>query len=193
MSKKKTKQPWIISEDGKSLLENFAGESERTRVIIASSFLENGLEACLRLKFKNEMNGEDSNIVNKLFDSTLRDFGRKNLIARVLGIINHPTYEAIDSIREIRNAFAHENFKIKLSHTSLNKYIGKLKDYLQQKYKERERLAWEKEEIEHFSKHKVSITDKSDLYFSLAVVNLFGYLGVAEFNFKVGGKGFGQY
>ena len=77
MKKRKTKKQWIISEDGKSLLQNLAGESERVRVIIASTFLENGLECCLRWKLRNETRGEVDTFINRWFSNAFGDFARK--------------------------------------------------------------------------------------------------------------------
>ncbi len=182
MAKKGTKQQWNISEDGKSLFNNLAGESERAQVIIASTFLENGLEACLRLKFKNEKAG--NGLINKLFGGVLQHFAAKISIARAIGIINQATYEAFLSILKIRNSFAHDNFKIKLSSPKLKSEINNLKNYLRRECKECMNSAWEKEVTERLNKFNVLVSNPSDLYFLFSTVNLFGYLGITEFHLK---------
>jgi DNA-binding MltR family transcriptional regulator len=84
--------------------KNYDGESDRSVVILAGSFLEQVLEKYLLKKFV------DSPSVTKLFTgySPLATFAAKIDIAFAIGLLPVHVYEDLKVIKKLRNIFAHE-------------------------------------------------------------------------------------
>ena len=84
--------------------KQYDGESDRSVVILASSYLDNYLELLIKLKLA------DHKVANKLFEGygPFATFSAKTDVALVLGVITEHTHTDLNIIRKIRNIFAHE-------------------------------------------------------------------------------------
>ena len=88
-----------------------------------------GLRWCIMLKGRKE-NGEK--LAKHLLGRgrVLGDFGARNDVAKVFGSITSEDHEAIDAIREIRNAFMHRAFKIRIDDELLGTFVKRLAKYV---------------------------------------------------------------
>lgn len=79
-------------------------ESDRSVAILASSFLENCLEQCISEKLA------DHEIKDKMFSGygSFSTFSAKVDISLLLGLITKPIHRDLNTIRKIRNIFAHK-------------------------------------------------------------------------------------
>jgi DNA-binding MltR family transcriptional regulator len=130
MGETKSKSVWYLSKDcPQGLMFALQGEAERGQVLIASAFLDLGIEWCIRLKAKKE--GAES-IAKSLLgrNQPLGSFGARIDTARAFGLINTQEYRALDSIRKIRNDCAHKGFKIKLNNKTLVDHIRSISAYI---------------------------------------------------------------
>jgi len=84
--------------------KNYKGESDRSVAILGSSYLENYLESILRDKFA------DDPIKDKVFSgyAPLATFSAKSDIALLVGLLTKRVYKDLNTIRKIRNIFAHK-------------------------------------------------------------------------------------
>jgi len=84
--------------------KNYDGESDRSVVILAASFLERNLEDYIRQKFV------DAPLVSKLFEgyAPLATFAAKIDIAFALGLIPVHVHDDLQTIKKLRNLFAHK-------------------------------------------------------------------------------------
>lgn len=124
-------KPWYMSEDrNELLLAALCGETERGQVLIAAEFLNTGLKWCIRLKARNEGSEE---VAKGLLGrrQVLGDFGARIDVARVFGLILAEDFEALNTIRQIRNRFAHDAFKIRLDAKDLDKHAKTLSKYIE--------------------------------------------------------------
>ena len=80
-------------------------ESDRSAAIVAASLLESTLEKILIAS----MSEKDAKLIGQLFENRgpLSDFNGKILVAVAFGVISPKMGEHFQSIRHIRNAFAH--------------------------------------------------------------------------------------
>lgn len=84
--------------------KNYEGESDRSVVILAASFLEQILEGYIRSKLV------DASPVAKLFDgyAPLATFAAKIDVSFALGLIPVHIYDDLRTIKKLRNLFAHK-------------------------------------------------------------------------------------
>lgn len=113
MSKKKIKPkdsqvgevPFSAHTEWTEAMESLDSESDRAVALIAAAHIETALRSMLRSTMV------DSNgVAERLFDSPtapLGTFSSNIAIAYGLGYIGPNTLKTLDSIREVRNAFAH--------------------------------------------------------------------------------------
>ncbi len=182
MKRKKQERPWNLSREGKSLLQSLANEHERVQVLIAVTFLENGLEQCLRTAFAQYKTDHD--LLDKLFNvhrGLLSSLASKGWVARACGVIDQETYLALEAIRNLRNAFAHENFKISLSHPTVEEEIARLREYISPKWFGEK---WEQTAPERFKQEGVLVNGSPHVYFLLAAMQVFTKLSLAEFDLR---------
>lgn len=80
--------------------------SDRTAALVLSSLVEEGLRVAIEANLHNHMGSDE---VAALFNEAgiASDFSRKIHLARILKIIEPKTKVDLNSIRDIRNAFAH--------------------------------------------------------------------------------------
>jgi DNA-binding MltR family transcriptional regulator len=89
--------------------ESFEKESDRGCVLVVASVLDECLEALLRFHMLADVK-EVKRAVNPLFSTQgpLGSFWAKIQLAYALQLISAHTYEDLETIREIRNMFAHQ-------------------------------------------------------------------------------------
>jgi hypothetical protein len=181
---KRTKQepPWNLSRESQSLFQSLVDEPERVQVLIATTFLDNGLEQCLRMTFAH--NKTNSDLLSKLFsqhNGLLSSLGPKVWVARACGVIDQETYLTLEAIRNIRNACAHENFKISLSHRTVKKEITCLREYISPKWLGEK---WEQTAPDRLKQQGVPVTGPAHLHFLLAAMQVFSQLSLAEYDLR---------
>ncbi len=122
---------WCMGERGNLFIDTLVKETERGQVLIAAAFLNKSMKELLHIKFKKE--GVSKELLRKLImddRSLLFTFGAKIMACRAFGLIRDEDYRALDSVRAIRNDFAHSDFQITLSDPKVTKEINILKSYL---------------------------------------------------------------
>ncbi|VVE78140.1 MltR family transcriptional regulator [Pandoraea sputorum] len=100
----KQKKPWDLIADG-ALMSDIEKASDRALAIVIASYLDAMLEELLRAFLV-----ERAKAVNPLFEGrgVLSTFSSKIELSFALGLIGEGEAKALNTIREIRNAFAHE-------------------------------------------------------------------------------------
>jgi hypothetical protein len=82
-------------------------EYDRVAAIISATFLEYGLKKCIRKRLTPDPLDPDFKYLFSQDDAPYRDFGTLIRLARALAVIRPSDYEHLETIRHIRNAFAH--------------------------------------------------------------------------------------
>ena len=106
-------------------------ETDRGCALVASEYVNDALEALLLAKFDKE--GTPKEIKADLVGSFIAPLGSLAMRARAcraFGIINQDTYDAIDALREIRNACGHRKGRIDLQDKEISKYVRWLEKYI---------------------------------------------------------------
>jgi len=122
-----------VSEDDITLMRTLLQESDRGCVLVGAAYLDNELEIMLRTNFLNNEQVIKKNI-NLLFkggNALLGSFWAKTNIALALGLINNDVYNALDKIRDLRNAFAHKAEPVFLTDDRVAPIHSKLEVYMQ--------------------------------------------------------------
>jgi DNA-binding MltR family transcriptional regulator len=115
---------WWTNVRGEALTESLIEEGERGQVLIAAEFFQRLLEECLRTRFRRE--GASKKLVNALLRaadegwSPLGDFSVRIRVCRAFGLIGEDSYEALESLRDLRNVFAHSDFKVQINDIPLD-------------------------------------------------------------------------
>ena len=126
----------------------------------------------------------DHDLLDKLFNvhrGLLSSLASKGWVARACGVIDQETYLALEAIRNLRNAFAHENFKISLSHPTVEEEIARLREYISPKWFGEK---WEQTAPERFKQEGVLVNGSPHVYFLLAAMQVFTKLSLAEFDLR---------
>lgn len=87
-----------------TFLNTSNSESERGRVLVASSLIEEMLEEILRARLSD---GETTSLLMNGGSAPIGTFSAKAKLSRSLCLISEKEYRDIDLIRRIRNKFAH--------------------------------------------------------------------------------------
>lgn len=99
---------------------------DRTAAIAASAFVEHGLQQAILTHFRADISNSDK---RELFTdpyAPLSGFSAKIVVARSLGILTKNEKEELDTIRNIRNAFAHSMIHIEFSDSPIPKLCALL-------------------------------------------------------------------
>lgn len=112
---------WDLSDEelNAALAEMEAG-SDRVAAIMGAALVENTLVGCLLTCLK------DKSEADKLFDAVrgpLSDFYSKILLGRALGLYGEDIEDALHTVREIRNKFAHAQHSLDFSNAQLSKKV----------------------------------------------------------------------
>lgn len=113
------------AEELQEVIASLETESDRGCALIAGSFLENTLEItidwfladCGEPFWKSLHNGTDA---------PLSTFSAKIKMARALGIYDEPVQKAFETVKDIRNAFAHALRPLDFSHPTIVTHCRKL-------------------------------------------------------------------
>lgn len=108
--------------DWNEMVGSFYGESDRGAALLAGSFTEHALGTYLRFKMKNPKVAED------LFTAMgpLSNFSQRNTIAYAFGLIPETFYRDFDTIRRIRNHFAHHPMDTTFDTAEIKQLAAKL-------------------------------------------------------------------
>jgi hypothetical protein len=86
---------------------NKSAEYDRMAAVVGSTFLEYGLRKTIKQHFKSDSDDPEYNYLFLQDDAPYRDFASLNRLARALGILSSSEYDQLETIRHIRNVFAH--------------------------------------------------------------------------------------
>lgn len=120
MAKKKQtaddrRRRWLEELNDEFRYEIVLNESDRGAVLVASAFVEEALEHLLRqvltVKSCNASNDKFASQLNRLLkpglDAPLGSFSARITTAFVLGIIDADYFAALETLRDLRNSYAH--------------------------------------------------------------------------------------
>lgn len=82
-------------------------EYDRMAAIVGATFVEHSLRRAIKRHFKPDASDPEYNYLFHQDDAPYRDFSSLNRLAPALGIVTVEQYEHLESIRHIRNVFAH--------------------------------------------------------------------------------------
>jgi len=106
--------------------ENVLKESDRGCVIVSADMLDSSLESLLRLSFRHDK--KDHKITNGLFltYAPLSTFAAKINICYASELISNKMYSSLNTIRKMRNRFAHSRQVIDFQDQSNNDLLSVL-------------------------------------------------------------------
>ena len=114
MSKKKLKpsdslpptQPWGLALEWREVIQELQAESDRGAALMGAAYLDTALKSLLEASLAGGSIVADK-LLNDQPNAPLGTFSSRIAMAYGLGHIGPNYYRALESIREIRNAFAH--------------------------------------------------------------------------------------
>jgi hypothetical protein len=89
------------------LIDGVGPQYDRMAAVISAPFLEYGLKRCIKMHLKPDAADSEYNYLFSKDDAPYRDFSTLNRLARALSIVRLQEYEHLETIRHIRNTFAH--------------------------------------------------------------------------------------
>lgn len=108
-------------------------ESDRGCVLVGTAYLDDEIELLLREAF-----GASDDTVKKAVDPLLKggnaplgSFWARIKIALAMGLINTDVHDALDKMRELRNAFAHKTGTVSLSDEKVAPILSSLTSHVQ--------------------------------------------------------------
>jgi hypothetical protein len=106
-------------------------ETDRGCALVAGEFVNDALEALLLAKFDKEGTPKEvkADLVGS-FRAPLGSLAMRAMACRAFGLTNQDTYDAIDAIREIRNACGHRKGPIDLQDKEIAEYVRWLTKYI---------------------------------------------------------------
>ncbi|QDT46285.1 hypothetical protein Pan258_03030 [Symmachiella dynata] len=113
-----------------ALCHSVINSEERSEVVLATAVIDDILERILRTKFKFESGAGDKEIDKilcpKYPQATLVGLSSRCRMARMLGLIDEPTSNAIRALASIRNQFAHLKDPPELTEPLLQDVVNKM-------------------------------------------------------------------
>lgn len=108
-------------------LKELGVESDRGMVLVAAAVLEENLEMLLRSVMRNDKRTR-GDVLPHLFraDGPLGSFAGKTRVCYAMELIDELTYRDLNTVRTIRNEFAHSYAEAKLANTSVRDRIAQL-------------------------------------------------------------------
>lgn len=111
-------------------MQALAGESDRGIVLVAAEFISDALEELLRSQFSK--NGVSKKLQDKLLTSgptaPAYSFAMRTNFCWAFGLIGRKTFNALNSLREIRNKCAHMT-RFSLQDTQITDHVRVLDNY----------------------------------------------------------------
>lgn len=116
-----------IDKNTSETFDALSKESDRGVVLVSCSFLDNALEELLRLRF-SAIHKKSKATINPLFETfgPLSSFSAKIKICYALDLIEKWIYDDLNSLRKIRNEFAHTSNIVSLSDKNIVKITKSL-------------------------------------------------------------------
>lgn len=107
------------------LTRRLLGESETAQVLIFYSYLENSLEELIA---QHLLHLDNRKAKERLFgvNAPLGTSSARMLLAYHLGWLRPETYQQVDSLRKVRNEFAHRAFKVDFDDPKVASHIGNM-------------------------------------------------------------------
>ncbi|WP_452181346.1 MltR family transcriptional regulator [Heyndrickxia sporothermodurans] len=102
---KATKEPHRRADSFVEFLPELNSESDRGRALIACSYMDDLLKKALLAYFVNQEIGPK---LVQGFSAPLGTFSTRTTAAYALGLISEKEFKEINTLREIRNKFAHQ-------------------------------------------------------------------------------------
>jgi DNA-binding MltR family transcriptional regulator len=115
--KKSTKETFdSLSQQTKELYNDLDKESDRGAALLGAAFLDESLEAMLRMFFV-----DDSSLADELLgtDRPLGSFSARIRTAYAIGLLGREMYADLETVRSIRNDFAHDHRGLSFDNQSL--------------------------------------------------------------------------
>lgn len=97
---------WALASDEEAqAIRSLATDSDRSAAIVAASLVEISLQEALLDSFRNR----DEDVIAKMFHSSapLGSFSAKIRLAYLMGVVSEDFHSDLDTMKEIRNRFAH--------------------------------------------------------------------------------------
>jgi len=119
-----------LSEDWDEFFHEFAGESDRAAAVLSAAYLDELLKNLIA-----NFLVDDKKAVEKLLDSKkaphapLSTFSARITAAYCLGLIDEVQYNDLNTIRQIRNHFAHSLHGLNFNSVTIVKEVNKLKTH----------------------------------------------------------------
>lgn len=131
-----------------NIMDSLRDGSDMSVAITATSIVEASLERLLTKKFKIK----NKRLVGQIFHNRgpLSEFYSKILIANAFGIITSNMANELNSLRAIRNTFAHAKMPLTFSHELIEKEIDSLRSW----------SAIQKSAIELEAEFKIEVDNK---------------------------------
>lgn len=114
-------KPFWIESEWSEAMESLERESDRAVALIAAAHVETALRSMLKSTMV-----DSEGVLEKLFDvpaAPLSTFSSNIALAFGLGYIGSYTYKTLESIREVRNAFAHFRRAMSFEDSDVRKWI----------------------------------------------------------------------
>ena len=123
MNKSLKQEEFEKLNDWEGWLKEFQNESDRATAILGAAFLDAKLEDLIK-----EFLVDDKKAVNNLLgtERPLGSFGSRNSVAYCLGLISKNQYEDINTIKKIRNKFAHNLHGLNFSRSDIRDICNNL-------------------------------------------------------------------
>ena len=115
----------VVPAETKAFVDGLVKESDRGCVLAGTAFMSDELDALLREAFRGP-----STAINRLFDGPNPPLGSlwaKSTLATAMGLIDAKTCDTLDTLRKMRNAFAHSSGPVSLSDERLTTLLNTLR------------------------------------------------------------------
>lgn len=177
MSQSNKRWDFAIGHGDVTMAMALAKETDRGCVLVAVEFLSEAIDALLRDEFAGRT--IDQKLQDKLLTGViapLGTFAMRTTFAYVFGLIPKPTYDALETIRKIRNTCAHRRGLIDLKDNDVKVHIEALERFLcdvskKPSYSEDEPVfgeMWENAGAakEHLTRERLIFMDSAHLLFA---------------------------
>jgi DNA-binding MltR family transcriptional regulator len=126
MAKRKSiPEPLDLAEESRQFLEEMHKETDRGAALIGAEFLSETLASMLKAFFI-----DDAVFIRELLqEGPLSNFALRRKMAYALGLLSETTYKDLDTIRRIRNEFAHSYKPVKFADPLVKKLCDELETY----------------------------------------------------------------
>jgi len=89
-------------------LNEFQNETDRAAAVLAGCYLDHYLESLLKSFFIDDQKFIDGQIIGSSTNSVLDSFSKRIKLAYALGLLRKSEFDDLNTIKKIRNEFAHK-------------------------------------------------------------------------------------